>query len=78
MRLVIKNVETACITPASHQGRLNVDIAGIEPGDILHQVNIDQVISYYGITELLDAIGDREIKAHLLNSEEESQIDVKV
>jgi len=78
MRLVIKNIETACITPASHQSRLNVDIAGIEPGDILHQVNIDQVISYYGITELLDAIGDQEIKAHLLNSEEESQIDIKI
>lgn len=78
MRLIIKNAETACIIPASHPSRLNVDIAGIEPGDILFQVNIDQAISYYGITELLDTIGDQEIRSHLLNSGRQNQIDVKI
>lgn len=65
MRLIIKNAETACITPASHPSGLNVDIAGIEPGDILLQINIGQAISYFGVTELLDTIGDQEIRAHL-------------
>ncbi|MEC5146146.1 Fn3-like domain-containing protein [Chitinophaga sp. 180180018-2] len=69
MRLIIKNAKTACINPAAQPSRLNVDIAGIEIEDILFQVNIDQAINYFGITELLDTIGDQEIKSHLLNSE---------
>ncbi|SKA44519.1 hypothetical protein SAMN04488128_106423 [Chitinophaga eiseniae] len=78
MRLVIKNAETVCITPASQPSRLNIDIAGIEPEDFLLQINIDQVISYYGITELLDTIGEQEIRVHLLHSEGHHPIDVKI
>jgi hypothetical protein len=68
MRLIIKNAGAAYINPASQPARLNVEIAGIEVEDILFQVSISQVISYYGITELLDTIGDVEIRSHLLNS----------
>lgn len=78
MRLIIKNAETAYVTPASQPNRLNIDIAGIEPEDILLQIDIDQVISYYGITELLDIIGDQEIRAHLLHSAGQNRVNVKI
>lgn len=69
MRLTIKNVETAYINSASQPDRLNVDIEGIEPEEILFQINITQAIQYYGITELLDTIGDQEIRSYLLDLE---------
>jgi len=70
MRLIIKNVEDAYIGPSVEPNRLNVHLSGIEPDDILFQIGIDHIINYYGITELLDFIGNHEIKSHLLESEE--------
>jgi len=35
------------------------------PEEILKQVDILVAINYYGITELLDIIGETELKAHL-------------
>ncbi len=70
MRLIIKNVEDACISPAVQPNRFNVLVSGIEPDDVLFQIDIDHVINYFGITELLDTIGDDEIRSHLFGSEE--------
>ncbi|WP_113661129.1 hypothetical protein [Pedobacter nanyangensis] len=72
MRIIIKNVEDAFIGPAVQQGLLNVHISGIEPDDLLFQIDIVQVINYYGITELLDTIGEEQIRLHLLASTERS------
>ncbi|MBB6237937.1 hypothetical protein HDC90_002563 [Pedobacter sp. AK013] len=74
MRLIIKNADNAQIGPAVQPNRLNVEISGIEPSDILIHVNIDQIINYYGITELLDTIGDQEIRTHLSELSKETAI----
>ncbi|WEK18277.1 MAG: hypothetical protein P0Y49_15910 [Candidatus Pedobacter colombiensis] len=75
MRLTIKNAEAVYINPALRPSRLNVDITEIELHDVLFQVDINQAISYYGITELLDAIGDQEIRSHLLDLERQDPQD---
>ncbi len=70
MRLIIKNVEDVYIGPAAEPSRVNVHVSGIEPDDVLSQIDISHIINYYGITELLDFIGDQEVRYHLTNSEE--------
>lgn len=70
MRLIIKNVEDAYIGPAAEPSRVNVHVSGIEPDDVLFQIDINHIINYYGITELLDFIGNHEIRSHLMDSEE--------
>lgn len=68
MRLIIKNAKEAHIGPAVQTNRLEVYVSGVEPDDILSQIDIDHIISYYGITELLDTIGEEEVRSHLSNS----------
>lgn len=53
------------VTPASEVGHLNVDIDGIEVEDILINIDIVTAIKYYGITELLDTIGEAHLRSHL-------------
>lgn len=65
MRLTIKNAEEAHIAPSVQTNRLEVYVSGVEPDDILSQIDIDQIIGYFGITELLDIIGEEEIRSHL-------------
>lgn len=69
MRLTIKNAEAVYVSSALQPGRLNVDITGVQLEDILFQVNIDEAISYYGITELLDTIGEQKIRFYLSDPE---------
>ncbi|MOA41004.1 hypothetical protein D3C78_1629280 [compost metagenome] len=65
MRLTIKNVETAHIDWASKPHRLDVDIVGVDVEDLLIHIDIITAIKYYGMTELLDTIGEEQLKSHL-------------
>lgn len=65
MRLTIKNAEAAYVDLASKPHRLDVDIDGVEPDDLLIHIDIITAINYYGITELLDTIGEEYLKSHL-------------
>lgn len=58
MHLIIKNVKTAHVTPASEAHHLDVDIEGVETDNLLSNIDIITAIKYYGMTELLDTIGE--------------------
>ena len=64
MFLNIKNVKNSNITQTSQQS-LEVYIEGVEVDDILVHIDIAAAIEYYGITELLDTIGEENLKSHL-------------
>jgi hypothetical protein len=68
MRLKFKNVKAAHVQPASLPNKFDVEIEGIEMADILAQVNISEVIKYYGVTELFDVIGEEEVRSYLERS----------
>ncbi len=63
MRFTIKNAESsdADLTSQPHQYNALVTVAE----QLLARVDIMAAIDYYGITELLDAIGEEKLKAHL-------------
>lgn len=63
MRVTLKNAEAVYINLASKPHRLEID--GADPDDLLCHIDIITAINYYGITELLDTIGDEELKLHL-------------
>lgn len=65
MRLTLKNAEIVSVKPALVPHRLDVDIDGIEVEALLIEVDILTAIRYYGITELLDIIGEENLKSYL-------------
>ncbi|PYF73009.1 hypothetical protein [Pedobacter nutrimenti] len=65
MHLTIKNAEYVHVTPASEVFHLDVHIDGLEIEDILVHIDIVKAIKYYGMTELLDTIGEEHLKSHL-------------
>lgn len=65
MHLTIKNAEVVHVAPASEGHFLDVDIDGVKVEDILIHIDIVTAIKYYGMTELLDTIGEAHLKSHL-------------
>jgi len=65
MRLKFKNVKAAHVQPTSLPNKFDVEIEGLGMADILAQINISEVIKYYGVTELFDVIGEEEVKLYL-------------
>ncbi|MFA4870812.1 MAG: hypothetical protein WC623_21625 [Pedobacter sp.] len=65
MRLIIKNAKTVYVTPASESHHLDIDIEEIETDELLSHIDIVTAIEYYGMTELLDTIGEAHLKSHL-------------
>lgn len=65
MHLTIKNAQTVHVVPASNGFFLDVDIEDVKVEDILAHIDILTVIKYYGMTELLDIIGEEHLKSHL-------------
>lgn len=77
MRLTIKTDDTIYIETILEFNRVCVNIDGIRPECILKQVDIDVALNYYGITELLDSIGENEIRLHLNSGKETGNTTVK-
>ena len=73
MRLKIKNAKSVHIDPATKAYCLNIVVNGVEVQELLNTVDIIDAIDYYGVTELLDMIGERQLKLHLdsLNKNDE-------
>ncbi len=65
VHLIIKNAEIVHVTPVSATHHLEVGIDGIEVEDILINIDIVTAIKYYGMTELLDTIGEEHLRSHL-------------
>lgn len=65
MYLTIKNAEMIHVVPASNGRFLDVDMDEVKVEDILNHIDIAVAIKYYGMTELLDAIGEEQLKSHL-------------
>ncbi|MBB6237315.1 hypothetical protein HDC90_001935 [Pedobacter sp. AK013] len=65
MYLTIKNAQMIHVVPASNGRFLDVDIDEVKVEDILSHIDIVVAIKYYGITELLDTIGEEQLKSHL-------------
>lgn len=63
MRLTIKNAKIAYVDLASKTPHLDID--GVEVDDLLIHIDIVTAIKYYGMTELLDTIGEENLKSHL-------------
>ena len=53
------------VVPASNGRFLDVDMDEVKVEDILNHIDIAVAIKYYGMTELLDAIGEEQLKSHL-------------
>ncbi|KQB99838.1 hypothetical protein [Pedobacter sp. Hv1] len=65
MRLKIKNAKSVHIDPATKAYCLGIVVNGVEVQELLENVDIIDAIDYYGVTELLDIIGKRQLKLHL-------------
>lgn len=65
MLLRIKNASAVHIEPTTEEGCLDVHIDGIKSDDLLIHVDILAVIKYYGITEILDTIGEEQLRAYM-------------
>ena len=65
MNLTLKNEEIAHVASASNEHLLDVYIDGVKVEDVLIHIDIVTAIKYYGITELLDTIGEEHLKSHL-------------
>lgn len=65
MRLKIKNAKSVHIDPATKAYCLAIVVNGVEVQELLSTVDIIDAIDYYGVTELLDIIGERQLKLHL-------------
>lgn len=61
----MENAEIVNFTPALETHHLDVDIDGTEVDDILINIDILTAIRYYGVTELLDTIGEERLRSHL-------------
>jgi hypothetical protein len=62
MQPTIKNAEPVYINLGSGPHHLDVNI-GVD--DLLVHIDIITAINYYGITELLDTIGEEHLRSHL-------------
>lgn len=71
MAVEIKNVEHVEVTPSSTPYRVNVTIADLDNKDIMGLVSIEEVIEFFGATELLDSIGSEAIQNHIDSQSEE-------
>ena len=65
MRLIIKNAKTVYVTRASESHHLDIDIEEVKTDELLGHIDIVTAIEYYGMTELLDTIGEVQLKSHL-------------
>lgn len=65
MNLKIKNVSGAYIEAADQPNQIDISIEGLIPESLLNHVDILTAISYYGITEFLDTIGEDKIRSYL-------------
>lgn len=65
MQLILKKVDRVCVDPSAEPNRVDITVEGIEEEELLLQINILTAIKYFGITELLDTIGEERIKSHL-------------
>jgi len=65
MHFSIKNAKGVSIDPASGFQGLEVKIDGVKAEDLLAHIDIVTAIHYYGITELLDTIGEEQLKSYL-------------
>lgn len=65
MRLKIKSAKSVQIVPATKSYCLAVVINGVEVSELLKPIDIMVAIDYFGITELLDAIGEQQLKLYL-------------
>lgn len=65
MFLEIKKAKNLRINPSSQQQQLAVHTEGVSVDVILAHVDIIAAIEYYGMTELLDAIGEESLRSHL-------------
>ncbi|WP_379091799.1 hypothetical protein [Pedobacter sp. UC225_65] len=65
MRLKIKNAKSAKIVPSTKPYCLDIVIDGIQVHELLMSVDIMAAIDYYGVTELLDVIEERQLNSHL-------------
>lgn len=63
MRFTLKSVEPSCVDLASSMHQFNACATAHD--QLLAHVDIIAAIDYYGITELLDAIGEESLRAHL-------------
>lgn len=66
----IEGVEVSSTTVVG-RGLINVNLIGATPENILASVSINDVISYFGETELLDFIGKESIQTHVDSKLEE-------
>lgn len=67
MRIILKNATTISVNPVSESDHIKVDIKGVSVEELLTNIDIDNIIQYYGVTELLDSIGIDQIKVYLEN-----------
>jgi len=65
MNLTLENEEIAHVASASNGHFSDVYTDGLKVEDILFHIDIVTAIKYYGITELLDTIGEEHLKSHL-------------
>lgn len=65
MNLKIKNVLGAYIEAADQPNQIDISIEGLIPESLLNHVDILTAISYYGVTEFLDTIGEDKIRSYL-------------
>ena len=65
MRLKIKNAKLAEIVPSTKSYCLDIVIDGVQVHELLMSIDIMAAIDYYGVTELLDVIGERQLNSHL-------------
>ncbi|SFH43120.1 hypothetical protein [Pedobacter insulae] len=65
MNVKISNVLGSCIEAADKPNRINININGVKPENLLSHIDILTAIEYYGITEFLDTIGEDKIRAYL-------------
>lgn len=65
MRLKIKNAKSVEIVPSTKSYCLDIVIDGVQVQELLMSVDIMAAIDYYGVTELLDVIEERQLNSHL-------------
>lgn len=63
MNYTIKNAKPSCVGLAATLQEFNA--FGTAADGLLAQVDIIAAINYYGITELLDTIGEENLRLHL-------------
>ena len=64
MRLSLKNTKQVHINPSTQAPGLDLSIEGVDAEAILAHIDIVTAIEYYGITELLDTIGEEHLKSY--------------